>query len=69
MAQWLIGAGIPHLAVGTKADKLSGNGRAEAERVLRGALGDRAVLASARTGLGIREIWSRLDAALRSARE
>ena len=69
MAQWLIEAGIPHLAVGTKADKLSGNGRAAAERGLREVLGDRAVLASARTGLGIREIWSRLDAALQTARE
>ncbi len=69
MRDWLVGAGVRYLAAATKADKLSGNGRAAAERGLREALGASPagaapLLVSARTGLGLRAIWSHLDQAL-----
>ncbi len=68
---WLLGERVPLGAVATKSDKLSGNGRAEAERALEETLGRTAwgppVLVSARTGLGIREVWSRLDRAIEDA--
>ena len=72
MRDWLVAARLPFLAVATKADKLSGNGRATAERGLRAALGAQAggkdpALVSAKTGLGIREVWSYLDRAIEAA--
>jgi GTP-binding protein len=70
MRQWLEESGIRYLAVATKSDKLSGNGRARALRALKERFGDRGlavqpVLVSAKTGLGIREVWRHLDEALR----
>jgi GTP-binding protein len=74
MRAWLESGGVPFVVAGTKADKLSGNGRSAAARTLRswvepGGAGDAAVLVSARGGDGVREIWKRLDRALAGARE
>lgn len=68
MRDWLEAKEIPYLVAATKADKLSGNGRARAERAVGQSLGASAaggpVLVSAQTGLGARAIWSHLDRAL-----
>jgi GTP-binding protein len=49
------------LAVGTKADRLSGNERTKAIARLKQGLGlDELLLCSAKTGLGIKELWSYL---------
>lgn len=69
MLGWLLDREIPALVVGVKADKLSGNGRAKAERELRAALPTEAggvppFLVSAHTGSGIAALWKHLDAAL-----
>ena len=69
MRDWLVASGTPFVAVATKADKLSGNGRAAAGRAVREALGPspagvEPLLVSAKTALGIRELWSHLDRSL-----
>jgi len=68
MGEWLEERGIPYLVVATKADKLSGNGRAKAARELgksfAGSITDGPTLASVVSGLGIREVWRHVDAAL-----
>ena len=64
LRDWLFAMGIPFLAVATKADKLSGNGRARMERTLREGANAQPVLASAKTGRGVKEIWRHLDRAL-----
>jgi len=73
MRDWLEAKGIPHLVAATKADKLSGNGRARAERVmaegLAGSAVGRPVLASAQSGLGMGAIWRHLDRALATGGE
>lgn len=47
--------------VGTKADRLSGNGRAKAMAALRQAFGEHEVmLCSAKTGAGMKELWARI---------
>jgi GTP-binding protein len=47
------------LVAGTKADRLSGNGRAKALAVLREAFGaEKLLLCSAKTGLGMKELWA-----------
>jgi GTP-binding protein len=57
--EFLQAAGRNFLIVGTKADRLSGNGRAKAFAALRGAFGDVPLLfCSAKTGTGIRELWA-----------
>ncbi len=44
--------------VGTKADRLSGNGRAKALAALRAAFGQhQLLLCSAKTGAGLKELW------------
>lgn len=46
-----------YLVVGTKADRLSGNGRTNAQRQLRAALEiENLLLCSARTGYGVKEV-------------
>jgi GTP-binding protein len=69
MQTWLEAQGIPYLVTATKADKLSGNGRAVARKKLEAEMSGRSmaappILASARTGMGVREIWRHLDGAL-----
>lgn len=73
MRDWLVHKAIPYMVLGTKEDKLSGNGRARARRALQQAWdNDRAaappVMVSAKTGSGVSEIWRRLDAALAQPR-
>jgi GTP-binding protein len=72
MQEWLEAEEIPYLVTATKSDKLSGNGRASARRSLENeltgnSLAARPILTSARTGLGIREIWRHLDGVLDGA--
>ena len=51
----------PYMVVATKADRLSGNGRAKAKQTLSRALGaDNLLLCSAKTGLGMKELWSEI---------
>jgi GTP-binding protein len=58
---YLQGLGRSYLVVGTKADKLSGNGLVKALRVLQQGLGIESLLpCSARTGRGIAELWARI---------
>ncbi len=60
--EFLQSAGRNYLVVGTKADRLSGNGRAKALAALREAFGaDRLLLCSARTGAGLRELWAAIE--------
>lgn len=50
------------LVVGTKADRLSGNERARALKQLKQELGlEELLLCSAKTGAGLKELWSRLN--------
>jgi GTP-binding protein len=65
MREWLREYGLDPVIAVTKVDKLSGNGREAARRAAAEALGGEPILASAVTGQGIREIWARLDLALR----
>ena len=61
-------AGRPFQLVGTKADRLSGNGRAKAVKALREGLElgppeeEPLLLCSARTGAGLKELWSTIFA-------
>jgi GTP-binding protein len=49
------------VVVGTKADRLSGNERTKSAAVLKRALGvDDLLLCSAKTELGMKELWARL---------
>jgi GTP-binding protein len=58
LIEFLLSIGRSFLIAGTKADRLSGNGRAAALRMLSSAFGpDRLFLCSARTGAGLRELW------------
>ena len=71
MLRWLVERDIPSVVVGVKADKLSGNDRPKSERTLRKAFptgegGVMPFLVSAETGLGIKELWKRIDAATRA---
>lgn len=59
LIEFLTHAGRPYLIAGTKADRLSGNGRAQALKQLREAFGsDNLLLVSAKTGAGMKELWS-----------
>lgn len=60
LQEWLDGLGLPRLLAATKADKLSGNGRTTQERVLSSAFGRPVVMCSAVTGMGCKEIWTRV---------
>jgi GTP-binding protein len=51
------------LVVGTKADKLSGNEKTKSANALKEGLGiEQLLLCSAKTGLGIKEIWTEMRA-------
>jgi GTP-binding protein len=59
--------GREFIVVGTKADRLSGNGRARAKSKLMQDLGlDEILLCSAKTGDGLKELWSRIFATANS---
>ncbi len=69
MRDWLRERSLPFVVAATKSDKLSGGLRARAARALAPALAGPpgegpCVLVSSTTGLGIRELWTRLDRAL-----
>ncbi len=67
LAEWLQHLDIPRITVGTKADKLSGNGRVNQMRVISATLGGEPVIfSSALTGLGCTEIWHRVVEATHS---
>ncbi len=58
LAQYLQDSGRSALVVGTKSDKLSGNGLVKARKTLQQALGVDEILAlSAEKGRGIAELW------------
>jgi GTP-binding protein len=53
----------PYLVVGTKADRISGNERTKSAAALKRALGiEELLLCSAKTELGLKELWGRLRA-------
>jgi GTP-binding protein len=55
----LEGMGRPYLIVGTKADRLSGNGRTKALQALKQGLGQTEIqLVSSKTGVGMKELWA-----------
>ena len=68
MQEWLKAKEIPNIVTATKADKLSGNGRARAVRDLGARFANGPLipplLVSSKTGLGIRELWRLADQAL-----
>ncbi|MBV8674097.1 MAG: ribosome biogenesis GTP-binding protein YsxC, partial [Acidobacteriaceae bacterium] len=56
------------LVVATKADKLSGNGRAKARSALiKGLEVNDLLLCSARSGVGLKDLWSAIHASADSA--
>jgi GTP-binding protein len=60
LLEFLEGAQRAYLVVGTKADRLSGNGRSQALKTLRAAYGDRVLLVSSKTGAGMKELWGEI---------
>ncbi len=59
LIEYLQAAGRRLVIVATKADKLSGNGKAKAERALIEGLGaEDILLCSAKTGAGLKELWA-----------
>lgn len=67
LAEWLQHWEIQRLLVATKADKLSGNQLPIHARMISEALGgDQVIMSSAITGMGIKEIWSRVVSATHS---
>ncbi|MBV8631745.1 MAG: YihA family ribosome biogenesis GTP-binding protein [Silvibacterium sp.] len=64
LIHFLRSAGRSFLVVATKADKLSGNGRAKARAALTTGLDvDDLLLCSAKTGAGLKELWSAITTA------
>ncbi|HTV15436.1 MAG TPA: ribosome biogenesis GTP-binding protein YihA/YsxC [Acidobacteriaceae bacterium] len=64
LIEFLRHAARPFVIVATKADRLSGNGRAQAIRRMRAAFGDDGLLlVSAKTGAGMKELWAAIAAA------
>ncbi|MEO6828444.1 MAG: ribosome biogenesis GTP-binding protein YihA/YsxC [Acidobacteriaceae bacterium] len=69
LAEYLDTIGRPRIVVGTKADKLSGNGRVVAENALRKALGVAQILVcSAKDGRGISALWNAIQGIAQGAR-
>ncbi len=68
MQAWLKAKKIPNIVTATKADKLSGNGRARAARDLTARFADGPLipplLVSSQTGMGIKQLWKLADRAL-----
>ena len=74
MLRWLCDRDIPRIVVGVKADKLSGNERRASETRLKKTFataedGVAPFLVSAVTGLGLKDVWRHVDAALAAHRE
>ncbi|HEX4310912.1 MAG TPA: ribosome biogenesis GTP-binding protein YihA/YsxC [Acidobacteriaceae bacterium] len=68
LVQFLASTGRDFLVVGTKADRLSGNGRARALAALVEAFGaDRLLLCSAKTGAGLKELWGQIRAQVQNS--
>jgi GTP-binding protein len=60
-AEWLDHLGLPRMIAATKVDKLSGNQRAVAKRAISEVFpGVPVIFSSAVTGIGCKEIWSRV---------
>jgi len=73
MHEWLKTRNIPFVLVATKSDKLKAGRRDRSARELASGfetfgVGDRPIMASVKTGLGIKELWRHLDAALEQPR-
>jgi GTP-binding protein len=68
MQEWLKAREIPNIVVATKADKLSGNGRANAARNLATRFPNSPlmspILVSSQTSMGIRQLWKLVDQVL-----
>ncbi len=68
LLEFLRDAGRRFLLIGTKADRLSGNGRAKAMSALRKGLElgspeeEPLLFCSAKTGTGLKELWSTIFA-------
>ena len=68
LIRFLRSIGRGFLVVATKADKLSGNGRAKARSTLTKALQtENLLLCSAKTGSGLKDLWSAITDAANSA--
>jgi len=63
LVEWLRHLGREFLVVATKADRLSGNARTRNLAAIRSAFGlEEALPVSAKTGAGIKELWTRIEA-------
>jgi GTP-binding protein len=70
LVEWLQSVKRNFLLVATKADRLSGNERTRNLAALKKAHGvDEILPVSAKTGFGIKELWSRLEAACAAERK
>lgn len=70
LTEFLRSIGRPYLVVATKADRLSGNGRTKARQTLSRALeAENLLLCSAKTGLGMKELWSEIHRVAAEATE
>ena len=68
LAEYLESIGRKRIVVGTKADKLSGNGRAVAGKRLREALhADEILICSAKEGRGMAHLWSAIHEVVQGA--
>jgi len=64
LLDWLRGADREFVLVATKVDRLSGNERTRNLAALKRELGVEEILAiSAKTGLGVKELWTRIEEA------
>jgi GTP-binding protein len=64
LMDWLRAAGRDFVAVATKIDRLSGNQRTRNLLALKQDLDlDEVLPVSAKTGYGVKELWSRIEAA------
>jgi GTP-binding protein len=65
LIEFLKSTGRHLIVVATKADKLSGNGRAKTQAALREGLDvDEVLLCSAKTGAGLKELWAAIQGAV-----
>jgi GTP-binding protein len=62
LIRYLKETGKPYLVVGTKADRISGNERTKSAAALKRGLGvEELLLCSAKTDLGMKELWAKLQ--------